>query len=309
MYTQNADYVGTDVFTVEVNNGKGGIATSTITVTIQKPPSTVANVQTGVVVSVSDTDAIFSGTVTSDCGAEVTERGFVFSTDMNVTTADTIVISGSGTGAFTADVTGLNPNTTYYVRAYAENENGNAYGLAESFTTTNTPVPTFNQKPVATNVEVSGTKMVGSTLTGSYTYQDGDGDPEAYSTYKWYRASDQGGSNLAEITGATNPTCKLIPDDIGKYNDFEVIPLATTTGDTIVISVSSSFTGPIQGVPTSSDNDNENGNNGGGSRGSSNPTNPTPTKLATSERTAEVKGNETSISNVTITDFPNVKAH
>ncbi|HHY72162.1 MAG TPA: cadherin-like domain-containing protein [Bacillus bacterium] len=245
VYIPTIDYVGVDSFTVIVSNGYGRSATSTITITIQKPPSTEATVQTGQIVGISDTKATFSGTVVSDGDSPVTERGFVYSTDMNVTTADTIVISGSGIGAFTAKVVGLNPNTTYYVRAYAENENGIAYGSVVSFLTTGTPQPVFNQKPVATDVDVIGTKTAGSTLTGSYAYQDMDGDVEAESTFKWYQAGDQNGSNAVSITGATNTTYKLVSNDIGKYIAFEVTPVATT-GDTIGISVKSPYYGPIQ---------------------------------------------------------------
>ncbi|HHY71816.1 MAG TPA: cadherin-like domain-containing protein [Bacillus bacterium] len=263
LYTPNTDYVGKDSFTVLVNNGYGGSATSTITITIQKPPSTEAIVQTGLIVGVSDTKATFSGTVISDGDSPVTERGFVYSTDRNVTTADTIVISGSGTGVFTADVTGLNPDTTYYVRAYAENENGIAYGSIVSFLTTSTPRPIFNQKPVATNVDVTGTKMVGSTLTGSYAYQDVDGDAEAKSTYKWYQASDQNGTNAVPITGATNTTYKPAPDDIGKYIAFEVTPIATT-GDTIGIATMSPYVGPIKSPEGSTNNAGGSESSGGG---------------------------------------------
>ncbi|MDA8980508.1 DUF1566 domain-containing protein, partial [Chitinophagales bacterium] len=65
----------------------------------------------------------------------VTERGVVWSTTPNPTTANNKTIDGSGTGSFSSNLTGLTPNTTYYVRAYATNINGTAYGNELNFTT------------------------------------------------------------------------------------------------------------------------------------------------------------------------------
>ena len=47
------------------------------------------------------------------------ERGICWSTSQNPTTADSKTTDGSGTGTFTSSITGLSPNTTYYVKAYA----------------------------------------------------------------------------------------------------------------------------------------------------------------------------------------------
>ena len=85
--------------------------------------------------SITTTTATSGGNVTSDGGATVTERGIVYATTANPTTGNTKVQSGSGTGSFTSNMTGLSPNTTYYVRAYAINSSGTAYGAQISFTT------------------------------------------------------------------------------------------------------------------------------------------------------------------------------
>jgi hypothetical protein len=42
---------------------------------------------------------------------------------------------GSGSGVFTSNITGLSPSTTYFVRAYAENSAGVAYGNEITFST------------------------------------------------------------------------------------------------------------------------------------------------------------------------------
>jgi hypothetical protein len=80
--------------------------------------------------------ATLSGYITFAGTPEYTERGVVYSTTQNPTLADSKVVSaGTGTGSFSANVSGLTPNTTYYIRAYATNAKGTAYGEEMSFTT------------------------------------------------------------------------------------------------------------------------------------------------------------------------------
>ena len=92
-------------------------------------------VTTTTATSVTETSAVTGGNVTSDGNASVTERGVVYATTQNPTTSNTKVTSGSGTGSFTCNLSGLQPNTTYYVRAYAINSKGTAYGSEITFTT------------------------------------------------------------------------------------------------------------------------------------------------------------------------------
>jgi hypothetical protein len=75
------------------------------------------------------------GDVTDDGGADVTERGVCWSTAPAPTIDGNHTTDSSGTGAFTSSITGLIPNTTYYVRAYATNCAGTAYGEELMFTT------------------------------------------------------------------------------------------------------------------------------------------------------------------------------
>ena len=75
------------------------------------------------------------GTITSDGGASVTERGVCWSTAHNPTISDSKTSDGMGTGTFTSSISGLNSVTTYYVRAYATNSAGIAYGNEITFTT------------------------------------------------------------------------------------------------------------------------------------------------------------------------------
>jgi hypothetical protein len=89
--------------------------------------------------SILSTTATFNGEITSDGGASVTARGFVYSTSDNTPTIGeggvTDQSSGSGTGIFSENVSSLTTNTTYYYQAYATNTSGTSYGGVISFTT------------------------------------------------------------------------------------------------------------------------------------------------------------------------------
>ena len=68
------------------------------------------------------------GIITSDGGSEIISRGVCWSTSPNPTIADRKTSDGTGTGAFTSTLSGISPDSTYYVRAYAVNIAGTAYG-------------------------------------------------------------------------------------------------------------------------------------------------------------------------------------
>ena len=73
--------------------------------------------------------------VSDDGGAEVTERGACWSTSPQPDVSDFVFAHGHGLGDYTISMVDLEPNTTYYVRAYAKNRKGIEYGEELSFTT------------------------------------------------------------------------------------------------------------------------------------------------------------------------------
>jgi len=87
------------------------------------------------VTSITETTAQSGGNITDNGGAEVTARGVCWSTSENPALSDSHTNDGSGTGEFTSEISGLDPNTNYYVRAYATNSAGTAYGENAGFTT------------------------------------------------------------------------------------------------------------------------------------------------------------------------------
>ncbi|MCW8830305.1 MAG: hypothetical protein OQK32_02175, partial [Gammaproteobacteria bacterium] len=77
-----------------------------------------------------------------------------------------------------------------------------------------------NSAPTAGSLFVSGTGgSVGDTLTGNYTYDDVDGNPEGVSTFRWLRDG-------VAISGATSSTYAITATDEGTIISFEVTPVA-----------------------------------------------------------------------------------
>ncbi len=92
-------------------------------------------VETLAVTNISFASATVGGSVVSDGGLNVIARGICYSLNENPTINDRYIVSGDGLGKFTINLEGLTDETTYYIRAYAKNSNGIAYGEQISFTT------------------------------------------------------------------------------------------------------------------------------------------------------------------------------
>ena len=122
----------------EYNEGTVALSDSYGVILTAKVPGTVTTGTTDTITAVS---AKAYGTVTDDGNGTITERGVVYSESIDPTTDDTKVkADGTSVDGFSVDLTGLDPNTTYHVRAYVINEKGTAYGADKSFTTSNRTV-------------------------------------------------------------------------------------------------------------------------------------------------------------------------
>jgi hypothetical protein len=82
-----------------------------------------------------------------------------------------------------------------------------------------------NDPPVATSVNISGSFIVNTSLTGLYGYNDPEGDPEGSSVYMWYRSDYADGTDSVEISGADEIIYLTKSADGGKYLSFGVIPV------------------------------------------------------------------------------------
>lgn len=104
-------------------------------VTYTAPALATPTLTSTAVSAITNSSATSGGNITNSGGSSVTSRGVCYATTANPTLANNIVSGGSGTGSFTSYLSGLLPSTLYYVRAYATNSVGTAYGNQISFTT------------------------------------------------------------------------------------------------------------------------------------------------------------------------------
>ena len=111
--------------------------------------------------SITTTSAVGGGTILINGGATITTSGLVWGASTNPEiTLPTKTTNGTTTGTFTSSITGLTQGTTYYVRAYATNSIGTAYGPNITFTTVTTPT-------ISSTATV--TSITGTTATGGGT--------------------------------------------------------------------------------------------------------------------------------------------
>ena len=94
-------------------------------------------------------------------------------------------------------------------------------GTPEGVKVTSTPFGKVNSAPYATSVAIIGVPALGNTLTGTYQFNDPDGDSQGTSIFRWYRDN-------VTIAGETNNTLLLTNDDVGSRIHFEVTPVSLT---------------------------------------------------------------------------------
>jgi hypothetical protein len=127
--------------------------------------SVAPTVTTQAVSGISSTTATGNGNITSLGSPNPTAYGVCWNTTGTPTASGTKVDNGSAsaTGAFTASMTGLTANTTYYLRAYAINTVDTSYGSEVSFTTSKIPQTITFANPGAQNFGTTPTLSASST--------------------------------------------------------------------------------------------------------------------------------------------------
>jgi uncharacterized protein (TIGR02145 family) len=136
------------------------------------PDPVSATITTIALTEITSTSAISGGNITRDGGGEITERGICYNTSTTPTTDNSKVKSGTGSGSYTAKMTDLKAGKTYYVRAYAINCAGTAYGNELSFFTPYQEVSIGTQVWMLKNIDVS-------------TYRNGDPIPQVTDPAAW----------------------------------------------------------------------------------------------------------------------------
>jgi uncharacterized protein (TIGR02145 family) len=159
--------------------------------------------------AIGSTNVTAGGDILNDGGGMITIRGVVWSTSPNPTIAlVTKTTDGTGSGSFTSAVNGLSVGTTYYIRAYATNSAGTAYGNELSFTTLasgavaigsqvwmdkNLDVSTYsNGDPIP---QVTDINVFKNLTTGAWIYYQNSADSGAKygKLYNWYAVNDPRG--------------------------------------------------------------------------------------------------------------------
>ncbi|RPA69083.1 hypothetical protein EF405_04535 [Cyclobacteriaceae bacterium YHN15] len=129
---------------------------------------TVPTLTTATISNISPNSAVSGGNITFDGNSQVTVRGVVWGTSPDPTIdLPTKTSDGSGTGSFTGNLSDLLDNTTYYVRAYATNEQGTAYGNELIFTTLELSVPTLTTAAITDILQNSASSGGNITLDGN----------------------------------------------------------------------------------------------------------------------------------------------
>ncbi len=213
----------------------------------ETPSQNLATLTTTAVTDITVNTATSGGNITDDGGSAVTERGVCWSTSSNPTTSDSITTDGIGTGSYSSSLTALLSNTTYYVRAYATNSVGTAYGNEVSFTTNDAIVPSV------TTVSVTGISDNSADCTGNVT---DNGSSEANDRGFCYNTTgnptitdnivqnfDNGTGEFTETIGGLDPGTTYYVRAYGKnsegtgYGDqieFTTLSLPTITTEAVI---------------------------------------------------------------------------
>jgi hypothetical protein len=99
-----------------------------IQIACKKVPGEMPSLVTINITDITSTSFSSGGLIFSSGGDHVISRGICLSENQNPEISDITTVDGTGKGSFTSTITGLKTGTTYYVRAYATNSFGTAYG-------------------------------------------------------------------------------------------------------------------------------------------------------------------------------------
>lgn len=226
-------------------------------------------VSTSDITAITVNSAVSGGNVTDNGGAEVTARGVCWSNSQNPTISSNKTNDGSGNGSFVSNITGLSSSTTYYVRAYATNNEGTGYGNEQSFTSNGIAVQDIDGNYY--NTVIIGPQTWMKENLKSTRYNDGSSIPNitdntswenlSYGAYCWY---DNDQSSYKSTYGALYNwyavnTGKLCPTGWHVPNENEWSALINYLGGTGIAGGKLKETGTIHWNPPNTGATNESG--------------------------------------------------
>ena len=214
----------------------------------------IPTLTTTIITAVTQISSVSGGNISSDGGSAITARGIVWSKTVNpvLGTPSTSTDGGITTGAFTSNITNISSGITYYVRAYATNAVGTAYGSQQIFTSlpiidsSNNQYTTINinglewfrenlkTSKYANGVVIENVPTAGDwglRTTGAWVYYDNDVNNDIIygKLYNWYAVSDvrglcPTGSRVATDADWTSLTA-LYGNDAAAGNELKVTTL------------------------------------------------------------------------------------
>jgi uncharacterized protein (TIGR02145 family) len=151
----------------------------------------------------------------------VVQRGVCYGLNPNPTLSNDFTSNGSGYGSFESSLTSLEPNTTYYFRAYAKSSKGVIYGEQKSFKT----YPALSTVPGAgvqmdgynyqTVVFGNGQEWMAENLRTT-KYANGNSIPNVPDNNQWSNLTTGAWSHYNNDSQMENPYGKL-------YNGYAVL--------------------------------------------------------------------------------------
>ena len=216
---------GSHTIKATATDDRGATANSEISITITADAPTVTTAE---VTDITGNTASSGGNVTDDGGVDVTARGVVWGESNGPTVESNVgkTEDGTGTGAFTSSLTGLTAGTTYYLKAYATNSQGTAYGEEKSFMTAGLPT-------VVTESTIS--EISSSSATGSGEVTDDGGSAVTARGLVWSKTNYQvtlddaeGFSTEGDGVGTFNSTISTLT----RFTDYWIRAYATNGAGT-----------------------------------------------------------------------------
>lgn len=199
-------------------------------------------VVTAPVTSITRYTAVSGGEVLSDGGSPVVLRGICWSTSPSPTVLDNVTSDGSGIGTFTSSLTGLVAGTRYYVRSYATNSAGTAYGQEINFYSEFPALVAIDGDGNVYQVDTIGNQIWISENLRTTSYNDGtpiphitltsDWNARTQPAYCWFN-NDETANKLtygALYNWYTTQTGKLCPTGWHVPDDTEWLELTTYLG-------------------------------------------------------------------------------
>ena len=223
-------------------------------------PVTLPTLNGTTVTNVRIDSARVTSSVTYDGNSTISERGFVYGNNIDPTVDDIKVPDAANTtGSMTALLEFLTPNTTYYVRSFATNELGTAYGTNQTFTTLDYPaLTTTAASSVTSSAASSGGEITsdgGAAITQRGIVYSTSSGPTTADT-KIINGSTGTGAYSSSISGLSQATTyyvrayaiNIAGTFYGQEETFTTLanaPTVTTTAMSSITGISASSGGNV----------------------------------------------------------------